>query len=78
MEVRTKLIDKIYSEERKIEKSKPKSVLSNLSQTTKRSKQSNTSGASARSRRIEAAARKAKLEVEKQFLEQDHEMRKLQ
>ena len=32
----------------------------------------------ARSRRLEAAARKAKLEVEKQFLEQEHEMRKLQ
>lgn len=29
-------------------------------------------------RRLEAAARKAKLEVEKQFLDQEHEMRRLQ
>ena len=77
MDTRIKLVDKIYSEERKVEKSKPKCALSDESRTTKRSKQSNTSRASARSRRIEAAARKAKLEVEKQFLEQEHEMRKL-
>ena len=55
-----------------------KSVFYDLSQTTERSKQSNTAGGSARSRSIEAAARKAKLEVEKHFLEKDHEMRKLQ
>ena len=78
MDTRIKLVDTIYSEERKVEKSKPKSALSDESRTTKRSKQSNTSRASARSRRIEAAAGKAKLEVEKQFLEQEHEMRKLQ
>jgi len=49
-----------------------------FSGSSKRSKKSNTSGGSARSRRLEAAARKAKLEVEKHFLEQQHEMRKLQ
>ena len=75
IELRTQLVDKIYSVERKAEEQKPKSVFSGSS---KRSKRSNTSGGSARSRRLEAAARKAKLEVEKQFLEQEHEMRKLQ
>ena len=75
IELRTQLVDKIYSVERKAEEQKPKSVFSGSS---KRSKRSNTSGGSARSQRLEAAARKAKLEVEKQFLEQEHEMRKLQ
>ena len=77
MEMRTKLVDKIYSEEKKIEKPKPKSVLSGETRS-RSSKISNTSGLSARSRRIEAAARKAKLEVERQFLDQEREIRKLQ
>lgn len=77
MEMRTKLVDKIYSEEKKIEKPKPKSVLSGETRS-RSSKKSNTSGVSARSRRIEAAARKARLEVERQFLDQGHEIRRLQ
>jgi len=50
MDMRIKLVNKIYSEERKVEKSKPKSALSDESRTTKHSKESSTSRASARSR----------------------------
>ena len=46
IELRTQLIDKIYSVERKAEEQKPKSIFSGNS---KRSKKSNTLGGSARS-----------------------------
>ena len=46
IELRTQLVDKSYSVERKAEEQKPKSVFSGSS---KRSKRSNTSGGSARS-----------------------------
>lgn len=52
MEIRIKIVDKIYSEEGKVQKSKPKSVLSDKSRSTKHSMQSSTSRSSARSHRI--------------------------
>ena len=55
MEMRTKLVDKIYSEEKEIEKPKPKSVLSGETRS-RSSKKSNTSGVSAWSCRIKAVA----------------------
>ena len=81
METRTKLTQQIYSEEKKPEKSKPQSVKSvtyDLSKNSKGSNKSNSSMALAQSCRIGAVARKAKLEVEKQSLEQELEMQKMQ
>ena len=78
MELRIQLVDQIYLSEREVKLPEDRSVQSGESRNTKRSKKSNTSGGSAMSRRLEAAARKAKLEVEKQFLDQEHEMRRLQ
>ena len=77
MELRIQLVDQIYLSEREVKLPEDRSVRSGESRNTKRSKKSNTSGGSAMSRRLEAAARKAKL-VEKQFLDQEHEMRILQ
>ena len=81
MECRIKLAERIYSVERAQSNSKPKSVASGLSKTSQRTRKTistRSSVSSARSKRIEAATRKAKLEVEMKFLEQELELRRLQ
>ena len=81
MECRIKLTERIHSVERAQDNSKPKSVTSGRSKTSQKSRKtvsSRSSAHSARSKRIEAATRKAKLEVEMKFLEQELELRRLQ
>ena len=78
MECRIKLTELIYSVERAHSNSKPKSVASGLSKTSQNTRKTVSSKSSVNSKRIEAATRKAKLEVEMKFLEQELELRRLQ
>jgi len=81
MECRIKLAERIHSVERAQGNSKPKSVASGLSKTSQntcKTVSSRSSANSARSKRIEAATRKAKLEVEMKFLDQELKLRRLQ
>ena len=81
MECRIKLAERIYAVEKALSNSKPKSVVSSYSRTSRNSRKTGSSRSSANSvhsKRVEAATRKAKLEVEMKFLEQDLEIRRIQ
>ena len=81
MECRVKLAERIYAVEKALGNSKPKSVASGFSRTSQNSRKTGSSRSSANSvhsKRVEAATRKAKLEVEMKFLEQDLEIRRIQ
>ena len=81
MECRIKLAERIYAVEKALSNSKPKSVVSGFSRTSRNSRKTGSSRSSANSvhsKRVEAATRKAKLEVEMKFLEQDLEIRRNQ
>ena len=81
MECRIKLAERIYAVEKALSNSKPKSVVSGFSRTSRNSRKTGSSRSSANSvhsKRVEAATRKAKLEVEMKFLEQDLEIRRIQ
>ncbi|KAK2549803.1 hypothetical protein P5673_029624 [Acropora cervicornis] len=72
-ECRMKLSERLYALERKSEKSKPPSSVRSRSSTS-----SKFSRQFVISKRIEAASRAAKLQIEMDFLEQETEFRKLQ
>lgn len=79
MECRIKLAARIYSVERAQSNSKPKSVASGLSKTSQNTRKTvslRSSVNSAGLKGIEAATRKAKLEVKMKFLEQELELRR--
>lgn len=81
VDCRIKILERIHEIERAQNNSKPKSVASSISTTSKTSHKSSLSRSladSVCSRRIDAATRKAKLEVEVKFLEQELEARRFQ
>lgn len=81
MECGIKLSERIYAVEKALSNSKPKSVASGFSRTSQNSCKTGSlrsSVNSVHSKRVEAATRKAKLEVEMKYLEQDLEIRRIQ
>lgn len=81
MECRLKLIEQIYAVEKASKGSRAKSVASGYSKTSKSSKsthKTSSTRSSVRARRIEVATRKAQLEVEMNFLDQELQLKKLQ
>ena len=81
MECRIKLAERIYAVEKALSNSKPKSVVSGFSRTSRNSRKTGSSRSSTNSvhsKRIEVVTRKTKLEVEMKFLEQDLEIRRIQ
>lgn len=81
MECGIKLSERIYAVEKALSNSKPKSVASGFSRTSQNSCKTGSlrsSVNSVHSKRVEVATRKAKLEVEMKYLEQDLEIRRIQ
>ena len=74
MDCRIRLAERIHATER----AKAKSVSSGTSKTSRKTGSFRSSADSVLSRRVQAATRNAKLEVEMKFLQQEFELRRLQ